>query len=255
MEQRVHYNIIVVGAGGTGGNLLKELGRFLKFFKGKESWSLSIYDGDIVEEKNGERQPFTTEDVFQHKASIMAEGMVDCLGLPRESVKAYPRYLDTIDDIEKYQGYGVKTIDVLIGCVDNHRARQVLHKFFYGQKNCVYIDSANEFAEGEIVVGIRINGKTVAPPRGFYFPEVLKSRGKRASEISCGAVNKSAPQHLITNLAAAGHVLSFVVQLMQGHKLEGGILYFNAFTHYCRFDRWSEQVQKRFEADGRMVEQ
>lgn len=244
----VNYHIVVVGAGGTGGNFIKELGRFLMFFNEEgSSWRLSIIDGDTVEARNTERQPFSADDVMQHKAAVMAEGLVDCLGLPRDNVSAYTRYLDTYEDLSKIiagSGRYGNNVLVLIGCVDNHRARQVMHEAFNKTPNIIYIDAANEFEEGEVVVGIRIDKKEIAPPRAYYFPEVLKSREKRASELSCGVVNHSAPQHLITNLAAAQHILSFVVNIMKNHKAEGGVLHFNAFSHYCRFDKWTMQMQK-----------
>lgn len=246
------YSIYVVGAGGTGGNFLKEFGRFLKFFYEEgTSWSLGIIDGDTVEERNAERQPFMACDAMQHKASIMAEGLVECIELPQARVHAYPQYLDTEEQFKSIIGsdgmYGDDVL-IIVGCVDNHRARQVLHQTFHNRKNCIYLDAANEFSEGEVCVGIRLAGKEVAPPRAYFFPEVLTDTGKRASELSCGVVNVSAPQHLITNLAAAQHLLSFMINIMKNHNAEGGVLHFNAFTHFVRFDKWTPEMQAEKEA-------
>ncbi len=248
----MRYDIIVVGAGGTGGNFLKEFGRFLKFYDEPEhTWALKIIDGDSIEERNAERQPFLASDAMQRKAAVMAEGLVDCIGLPREKVTAYTRYIDTYDELKSIiggaGGYD-RSIVLLIGCVDNHRARQVMHEAFNKIPNIIYIDSANEFSEGEVVVGLRMGRKELAPPRGYYFPEVLTDKGKRASELSCGAVNVSAPQHLATNLTAAHHILSFVVNIMKTHQTDGGVVHFDAFSHYCRFDRWTREMQREKEA-------
>lgn len=242
------YDIFCIGAGGTGGNFLKEFGRFLAFFHEEDtSWSLHIIDGDTIEERNAERQPFLSSDVMQHKAAVMAEGLVDCMGLPGRSVTAYPQYIDTYEQLHAIIGASADTykesVVILIGCVDNHRARQVMHEAFERMPNIIYIDSANEFEEGEVVVGIRLKKKEFAPPRAYYFPEVLTDKGKRASEVSCGTVNVSAPQHLVTNLTAAQHILSFVVNVMKNRKAEGGVVHFNSFTHYCRFDRWTAEMQ------------
>lgn len=242
----MNYHIICVGAGGTGGNFLKELGRFLMFYHEENTtWSLSIIDGDTVEARNAERQPFVTADSMQHKAAVMAEALVDCLDLPQDKVTAYTRYIDDYEDLKDIIGYSGSgnSVVLLVGCVDNHRARQVMHEAFYDVRNIIYLDSANEFAEGEVVCGIRVSDTEIAPPRAYFFPEVLKDRGKRASELSCGAINESAPQHLITNLTAAQHLLAFVVNIMENHKTEGGVLHFNAFEHYCRFDRWTAEMQ------------
>lgn len=257
------YHIVCVGAGGTGGNFLKELGRFLLYFHEENvEWRLSIVDGDTIEAKNGERQPFCAEDVMQHKSSVIAEGLVDYIGLPQGWVRAYTRYIDTYEQMREIIGSSGKgeNMVILIGGVDNHRARQVMHEIFYGDdvRNIVYIDSANEFEEGEVCCGIRLAGKEIAPPRAYYFPEILTDKGKRASELSCGVINESAPQHLITNLCAAQHLLTFVVNIMKNHKLEGGVVHFNAFTHYCRFDRWTSEMQSEkntLEAVGEEAEQ
>ncbi len=242
----MEYHIVCIGAGGTGGNFLKELGRFLSFFRevGK-SWKLSIVDGDTVEARNTERQPFMVSDTMQHKSSVMAEALVDCLGLPQDRVTAYTQYIDEYRELKEIIGYAGKysSVVILVGCVDNHRARQVMHTAFNEIPNIIYLDSANEFSEGEVVCGIRIDGKEIAPPRGYYFPEVLTDTGLRASEQSCGVINESAPQHLITNLTAAQHLLSFVVNIMKEGNAEGGVVHFNAFTHFCRFDRWTPEMQ------------
>lgn len=246
----MNYHIICVGAGGTGGNFLTGLGRFLLYFNEEgASWSLDIIDGDIVEARNAERQPFMATDVMQHKSSVMAEGLVDCLGLPPDRVTAYTQYIDDYDQLKSIihcHNY-CDSVVILVGCVDNHRARQVMHEAFCKTRNIVYIDSANEYEEGEIVCGIRIEGKEIAPPRAYYFEEILKDKGKRASEQSCGVINKSSPQHLVTNLTAAHYVLSFVVKCMS-HRAEGGIVHFNPFTFFTRYDRWTPEMQAAKEA-------
>lgn len=89
--------------------------------------------------------------------------------------------------------------------------------------------------------GLRLADMNIAPPRGYYYPDVLTDRSPSAKELSCGAVNVSAPQHMVTNLCAANHCLSFVAQAMQEGRVEGGILYFDAFKHYSRFDVWENR--------------
>lgn len=248
------YNIIVVGAGGTGGNLIPWLGRFLRFWNRNEGgvskdWCLTIVDGDKVEGKNLARQPFVDFDEQQPKAFCLKEGLVDCLGLADSSVSAYCRYIDTENDLlEAIHAENSKErdgeIDVLIGAVDNHKARQVMHNFFYNSSSCVYIDAANEFDYGEICVGVRLGGKNIAPPRAYYFPEVLTDKSPSASETSCGVINESAPQHIVTNLLSAVHTFSIVTKLLQDDVVEGGILTFNT-DHYSRFERFTKRCPSR----------
>ena len=60
-----HYQLVVVGTGGTGSYYLKELGAILSSLTKEErnSYALSIIDGDRVEQKNLDRQNFLKEDV------------------------------------------------------------------------------------------------------------------------------------------------------------------------------------------------
>lgn len=245
--ERTRFHIIVVGAGGTGGNLLKELGRFLKFYK-KFDWHLTIIDGDQVEEKNTERQPFGSMDTMQNKAAVMKEGLVECFDLSENQITAIADYIDDVADMHGAATYGgthnsyyssTSTEQViLVGCVDNHRARQVMHEFFYESANVVYVDCANEFSNGEVAVGVRFHSINLAPPRGYYYPDVLTDRSPSAKELSCGVVNVSSPQHVVTNLMCANHALSFIADLMQNGKCDGGILRFDVFKYYCRFEPW-----------------
>lgn len=246
MTSRTRFHIIVVGAGGTGGNLLKELGRFLKYYK-KFDWNLIIIDGDTVEEKNAERQPFGSMDTMQNKAAVMKEGLVECFDLPENKITAIADYIDDVRDLHGALTYGLKEYIcgqeqvILAGCVDNHRARQVMHQYFYDTDNIIYIDCANEFTNGEVVTGVRFCGTNITPPRGYYYPDVLTDRSPSAKELSCGAVNVSAPQHMVTNLMCAIHALSFIADLMQNGKADGGILRFDAFKHYSRFEPWNNE--------------
>ena len=103
----------------------------------------------------------------------------------------------------------------------------------------MFIDSANEFRVGEVVVGIRIDGKDIAPPRSHYYSEIMTDKGKRASEVSCGELNISAPQHITTNLMAANICLSFVVDVLGGELKRGGIVYFDSKKKFSRFDEFT----------------
>ena len=240
----INFNVICIGAGGTGGNFLKEFGRFLSFFRSDEKRvHLSIVDGDRVEQRNCARQPFIAEDENQFKSVTMASAIIENFGLDENKVHAHARYIDTVSDLAQIAsvGYvsGFDNVIVLVGAVDNHRARQVMHEFFYQQGNIVYVDSANEFRVGEVVVGIRIGGKNIAPPRSHYYEEILEDKGKRASETSCGAVNVSAPQHITTNLMAANICLSFVVDVLGGELKRGGIVYFDSKKKFSRFDEFT----------------
>ena len=235
-------NIVVVGCGGTGGKVITELGRFLASFSASNvKCRLSLIDGDRVEAKNISRQPFSEMDIGVEKCLALQETLRECFSL---ETNAYPVYLDTAEQLDEiirtnesallkgydYYTYDVKKVTVIVGAVDNHRARQVLEEVYQNSPNCYYIDSANEFDVGEVAYGLRLLGNELSYSRAFYYPEVLTDKGKRASELSCAAVNVSSPQHIVTNMLAANIVLSALIQFIQSGKPRTGITYFNALS-------------------------
>ena len=101
MGTKFSFDLIVIGSGGTGTYFLKEISRFISSDKETKSLikSMTIIDGDIIEEKNLSRQCFCLQDIGQHKASIMAEVLNAAFSL---SWKAYVEYITDISQIEMH---------------------------------------------------------------------------------------------------------------------------------------------------------
>ncbi len=233
-------SIINVGCGGTGSFVMGYLARMLR------DCDINVYliDGDRIEDKNLERQGFSSCDIGESKAVILADEMQ---GVGFNNVKVKSEYL-----VDKAQLNGfADEFCILIGCVDNHRARQVMHDFFYSRDNIMYIDSANEFDSGEVCIGIRMNGKDVAPPRGYYFPDVLTDNSPRADELGCDTVNESKPQHLLTNSLMAMEVAKIVYSFFNKGTLEGGMIFCSSlkddYTVMTRFAPWEGPAPERSE--------
>lgn len=226
----MNYDIIIIGCGGTGSHYVKELGRYLFGEKvgSNETYRIVLVDGDIVEEKNLVRQAFLPIDIGRNKAQVMAEILNQTYGI---LVEYYDGYIDCPKDISML--VRDDTLPVLIGCVDNHQCRQSMHRFFEMQENCIYMDSANEYQGGEVVIGSRIGGIETYPDRAWYFPEVLTEKSIKRSEESCEVLNHAAPQHLLTNQFAAQILLSNTVRLFM-EEWPGGIYFFDAFKCYAQ---------------------
>lgn len=227
------YSIVIIGAGGTGGNLIVWLAQFLAG-RNKDTYSFTICDGDVVEKKNLSRQPFTDDDIGDNKAAALAGTLSEGYGL---NIRYRDSYIDTIDDIEAMfvKPRRGETLKILVGCVDNHHARKLMHEFFEREPDVVYIDAANEFSYGEVVSGIKARGKVLSPDRASYFPEVLEGSTAR-SEESCTALNEVAPQHMVTNKMSALICLSMISNLMQNEVVPEGITHFDAFKLFMRTD-------------------
>lgn len=235
-------SIIVVGCGGTGSHYIKELGRLLYGMGAKEKVKLILVDGDYVEEKNLVRQVFLPQDIGYNKAQVMAEILSQAYGITAEY---YDKYIDTPADLE--QLVDKDEVVLLIGCVDNHQCRQSMHRFYQSRQHCIYMDSANEYSVGEVIVGSKIGGIEMYADRCGYFPEVLEAQEPKRSEESCEALNVSAPQHMLTNQLAAWILLVNTAKFLQGEWV-GGIFMFDAFKCYS-MDRTNKEVAHGFGGD------
>ncbi len=231
----MHVNIIVVGCGGTGSHYIKELGRLLYGMKAGNRVSLILVDGDNVEEENLVRQAFLPQDIGKNKAQVMSEILRQSYGVKSEF---YDAYIDGASDLE--QLVGKDKMVILVGCVDNHQCRQSMHRFYQARQHCIYMDSANEFSVGEVVVGSRIGGIEMYADRCEYFPEILEAKVQKRSEESCEALNVSSPQHMLTNQLAAWILLVNTQKFLAGEWV-GGIYFFDAFKCYS-MDRTNREV-------------
>lgn len=247
----MYYHVICVGCGGTGTFFLKEFGRFLGSYNdSKKKVAVTIIDGDRVENDNLDRQAFMQGDVSSFKSTAMVAALKESFNL--DNVFGYPLFLDNVSQLEKindsvsdFLEFKRNTaVTILIGAVDNHRARQVMNRFFQKQQTIFYFDAANEYSNGEVVFGGKYNKKVLAPPRAFYFPKILKDRSKRASERSCGSINKKEPQHIATNMLAGNILLSKVTALIARDEISLGIAFFDAFKVYAAFYPYEEAPAK-----------
>lgn len=246
----IKYSVFIMGAGGTGGNFAKEFSRFIATTTFEDiSIQGVLIDGDMVENSNLERQPFMEDDVNENKALALSQAIEETFRLGRRW-NCYPHYMNSgeelfqlVRDVGRYDDYHSQEIHIIVGCVDNHRARQCMEEVFQRLDTCIYLDAANEYSVGEVVCAIKLEGKVIAPPRSYYFPEVLTDKGKRASEVSCGMVNVSKPQHLATNLFAATLLMSMIVEIIgERNLLElGGITYFDRRKGFSRFHAYGQQ--------------
>ena len=217
------FNIVVVGAGGTGSYFLKEFSRYLC---GNEKAlcrieSLAIIDGDRVEEKNISRQAFMAQDIGLPKAVVMASALNEAFGL---NWSGYDRYLLDVSMMERLMnGYSVP---VIIGCVDNHACRLVCEKFFQEKECCIYFDAASEFSSGEVVYSVKQYDKA-SPLRSEIFPEIKKGDLRNVEEMSCTELNAVAPQHICANMNAGFHLLSGMTTLLETGKVNAGMAVFD----------------------------
>lgn len=242
-------NICIIGCGGTGGNLIARLARFLSGDTGDLTINVAIADGDTVEYKNVDRQPFDGEDLGENKAVVLAENIESCLHVRLDS---YPHYILTTADLDRifeslnregdYISGSSSDINILVSCVDNHAARKTCHDWFEKVSflgTTFFIDPANEDVSGEVVIAKRHAHTITSPDRFWYYPDIINDLGKPVNEMSCEELNNAAPQHFATNCYAADICFAFIAGIIMcrenAHQVPGGITYFHAFKMFQRF--------------------
>lgn len=259
------YTITVIGSGGTGTFFLKEFTHFLaRNQKAQECiHRLVIADGDVVEEKNLDRQCFVREDVGMNKAALFADilnGAMQQYGVSdsfKAKWEAYPNYVTSKDTLKElmrdkdsstyslggtsYSSYKetlTLNIPIIIGCVDNNAARLMMEEVFNVTDNCFLYDAGNEFQTGEVNYAHRLNGKTISYEKSRSFPGMLSGDKRHVTEMSCTELNVSAPQHFITNMTAGYHLLRGMVNLFSDMdksiseriKNQLGYVFFDSFS-------------------------
>lgn len=239
-EIKIKYDLIVVGAGGTGTYFLKEISRFLSGNSSKDLIkSMHIFDGDIVEEKNLQRQCFTADDIGRNKAAVMAEILNEAFGM---SFVAHPSYVTKVEQITKCftttTSQIVKIVPLVISCVDNHGCRLLLEELFEQIPSMILLDSGNEFTTGEVVYSYKMDKAVYGPVRSHYFPDVKEGDLRNREEISCEELNNVAPQHIFTNMQA-GNLLCAGVANLFDNKITPGFSYFNSLSYECGFRAYS----------------
>ena len=201
--------VVMLGAGGTGGYVAPYLFRLLHMLDRPARFI--ICDGDLVEAKNLDRQNFVEADLGENKARVLSERYSAVLGMETEYV---PNFIETLPELmtliepgewetDGYPRRKVREMVLLLGCVDNNRTRQLCHEAFKKSLDLIYIDSGNGSYTGQVVCGVRKNGRTVRKPIGGVHPEMLKITDRFPSEVSCAEAAQADPQSIVANVTAA----------------------------------------------------
>lgn len=212
--------IVQLGAGGTGGHIAPHLYRLLYALDRRTRYI--ICDGDVVEEKNLVRQNFTPADQGENKAQVLAERYSTVFGMETEYV---PTFVETEEQLRQlltpevwhvgpYRQEVIKEMVILLGAVDNNKSRQLCHRVFHQAKELIYIDSGNGEYTGQVVCGVRRAGRTIYPPIGTAYPDVLEDTDKFPTELSCAEASVSAPQSMAANITAAVVVVDMVYNIL-----------------------------------------
>lgn len=234
-------NIVVVGAGGTGGYLIPQLARQvalqnkLRAVEGYAPHLLTIIEADEVELKNLTRQNFIERDISKNKGQVLAERYGAAFGLTINYVPEYVQSTAQLNTIIRNveSAAGVRSMPVIVDCVDNNKTRMILEQTAISlsvedSRDVFLLSSGNEEWAGQVVCShlprryTREEWKIQGSPKNGsirqfrtpllteMFPEVRNAQDKLPTELSCAERAVSAPQQILTNMVSANLLFTFL---------------------------------------------
>lgn len=227
-------NIVIIGCGGTGSQLLPLLCQLLSNLSNRKRITLTLADGDDFEDKNCINQKCLPDEVGMNKAEALAER----LGFIYEdlTIKFVDNYIRTTKQLNSaFKNYD---LNILVSCVDNNSTRKMLNNYFdmaVGWKErLIYIDSGNGDIDriGQIITGYTEDGDIISKPVASYFPEIMNDDEDLSKMQSCTRISSEHPQNIATNIMAASIVFSVLTNVLMYRKLEKGIIYFDVDKHF-----------------------
>jgi hypothetical protein len=244
--------VVILGCGGTGGYIIPHLYRIA--FAAKRNMRIIACDGDIVEQKNLLRQNFISYDIGGNKAQVLAERYAGAFGIQAEYIPSYIESEEMLMELVKQEyyrdsDYSTKPVrTILIGAVDNNRSRQICHEVFKKSKDLIYIDSGNGKSTGQVVCGIKQNGRTTYKPVCTLYPDMLEIndvQDKLPTELSCAERAVSAPQSVTANLMAATAVTSFLYNIIIQGEMNTRSVTFSANQINMRADISAPKAKRK----------
>ncbi|WP_259065019.1 PRTRC system ThiF family protein [Mucilaginibacter sp. X4EP1] len=226
------YNPVIInliGAGGTGGQVLTALARMNQALNALNHPGLMvrIFDDDIVTRANLARQLFTTAELGLPKAVALMNRINRFFGT---NWKAVPERYD-----KQYSLYNMDaSATITIACVDTVQARQdiahilkLLHKTMNNNRSqpLYYMDFGNSMDTGQVILSTI--GKISQPASKQYrtvdtlpmimdeFGELLSASETTDNTPSCSLAEALSKQDLFINSALANVGASLLWQLFR----------------------------------------
>lgn len=234
LNPKHRITVALVGAGGTGSQLLQELARIdhALYALGHPGLFVTVYDDDIVTEANIGRQLFSTSDIGLSKAMVLVDRINSFFGLDWQSRNV--RYPDV--DMTGY--------NITITCVDNVAARiaigEAIRKYSlanaYDDKSILYwLDFGNQIDRGQVVLGTippipqpkKMDGETVGKLKCVDEMFDLTSIDDKDSGPSCSLAEALSKQDLFINSMLAQVGGNLLWKLIT----EGGVDYQGAYVN------------------------
>ncbi|WP_321817864.1 MULTISPECIES: PRTRC system ThiF family protein [unclassified Paraburkholderia] len=217
------WEVVVVGAGGTGSALLPSLARLhhaMVELGHPGGIHCTVYDDDTVSEFNVGRQGFYPNDVGQYKATLLVNRLNLLMGTGWTAV---PRRIDSKVSLRA---------DMVIGCVDSRRARHAIVQASKRGKVQYYLDCGNETDRGQVILGEFGKPRHDRLPHvGDLFPDMLNAKNDKGDDTpSCSMADALRKQSLVINQAMSVQAFNLLWQLFRNGGLTFSAVFVNLAT-------------------------
>jgi len=226
--------IILAGCGGIGAYMAQHVGRLMRvIYQNGKGVNLTLVDPDRVEEKNLGRQLFCEAEIGESKAVALARRYGSAWGLNTMAFEG--EYSESVL-------MGDSDLIVLIGCVDNAKARGLLHETLTHNPEDPrlapprewWLDSGNLRDTGRVMLGSAYHAeqcrgafvdkkKVISlPSPALQYPSLLipgpdEVAGK---EMSCAELQAANLQSLNINAAIAVQAADMLTRLLVTNDLK-----------------------------------
>ena len=232
MRQRA-VRILVIGAGGTGSAIvmgLPYLDQAIRVWGHRYGLEVVMMDADTVSETNCVRQPFSTSDIGQNKATVLINRINLFWGTSWSAIPNHfhPRSLERGQD---------RCPDLVVGCVDTRSARKAIQDSFSRtlSQTHYWLDLGNNAVSGQYVLGQPLNARNRRKANRLrtiseLYPEIIDAEAGEDPLPSCSAVEALDRQEPFINQTLAASALAMLAQLFRYGKLTHHGAFFNAKT-------------------------
>jgi PRTRC genetic system ThiF family protein len=219
---------------------------------------VAMMDADVVTDTNCSRQPFSTSDIGQNKATVLINSLNLFWGTNWSAVPNHfhSRSFDRNQD---------RCPDLLIGCVDTRAGRKAIEESFKRalSSTCYFLDLGNNAASGQFVLGQPLNARNRRKADRLrtvseLYPEIIDTDAGEDPLPSCSAVEALDRQEPFINQTLASSALAMLAQLFRYGTLTHYGAFFNAKTGqmsalpvdpklWSKTRRRSRKLQRTFE--------
>jgi PRTRC genetic system ThiF family protein len=234
-EHVIHANLLreqvkidVIGAGGTGSQVINGLARLhlaLLSLGHPGGLSVTLWDDDVVSQSNVGRQAFYPVDIGSHKAPTLINRLNIGFNFDWES------------RVERVTDNTTLKSDIVIGCVDNRGARKaILGSMGSSFSRQYWLDCGNRMSDGQVVLGeviCRMDRDTEPrlPHAGDLFPELIDPSLDGADDVpSCSLAEALEKQSLFINTSMAMHACQLLFELFRHGRITHHGLFMNLKT-------------------------